>query len=255
MRNILVLLFISFSIIHCSSTGQRLESSRPSIEPNTVESARIASSEGSGADFTDEAPIERKIIYTADVRFQAREKELEATREMLLKLTKEFSGYMLSSAENRIEVRVPSDSLQNYLEAIKSVTDNFYSSMNASDVTESFYDTEIRLTNARKMRERLLDLLKSAKNVQETLAVEQQLARVSEAIELYEGRLKRLKTEISMSKVNITFYKKYEPAKETEYQPGILGYPFYYAWKGIEYVGEGIVWLFVREKEVDTQAK
>ena len=238
---------LACGLVYCKSARK----AEMAMAPRTaMESDDVMATPGSES---AKETIVRKVIYTATVNFQAREKDLSQTREKVLNLAKQTGGFMLSSHGKTLVVRVPSEKLDNFLENLKGMSDNFSSSLSARDVTEQYYDTEIRLKNARKVRDRMIELLKKTKNVSETVAIEKELARISETIELYEGQLKRMKGQVAMAKVTITMYKKYEPPKKTEYKPGVLGYPFYYLWQGTKYAASGISWLFVREKEKESE--
>ena len=74
----------------------------------------------------------------------------------------------------------------------------------AQDVTDEFVDTEIRIKNARAMQVRLKVLLEKA-NVKEALEIEKEMRRVTEEIELLEGKLKLLKDKIAFSTITVAF--------------------------------------------------
>jgi hypothetical protein len=68
------------------------------------------------------------------------------------------------------------------------------------DVGEEFVDVDARLTNARRLQTRLLDLLdRRTGKLEDVLAVERELARIREEIERYEGRLRFLRTRVATS--------------------------------------------------------
>ena len=68
------------------------------------------------------------------------------------------------------------------------------------DVGEEFVDVDARLTNARRLQARLLELLdRRTGKLEDVLAVERELARVREEIERYEGRLRFLRTRVATS--------------------------------------------------------
>jgi hypothetical protein len=74
----------------------------------------------------------------------------------------------------------------------------------AEDVTDAFVDTEIRIKNARAMQVRLKTLLDKS-SVKEALEIEKELRRVTEELELLEGRLKLLKDKIAYSSITVSF--------------------------------------------------
>jgi hypothetical protein len=74
----------------------------------------------------------------------------------------------------------------------------------AQDVTDEFLDTEVRLKNARAMRDRLQQLLEKAA-VKDALEIEKELGRVTQEIERMEGRLKVLRDKIAYSTITVSF--------------------------------------------------
>jgi len=79
----------------------------------------------------------------------------------------------------------------------------------AEDVSEEFVDLTARTANARRMEERLLELLATRTGkLQDVLSVERELARVREEIERYEGRMRYLKTRASVSTLTIAVHER-----------------------------------------------
>jgi len=103
--------------------------------------------------------------------------------------------------------------------------------VSSNDITDSYRDSEIRLENALKSRNRYLELLAKAENVEATLKVERELERLNTEIDILKGRLKNYDNQITYSQIDVYLFQKVKP--------GIVGYVF---------VGlyESIKWLFVR---------
>jgi hypothetical protein len=64
-------------------------------------------------------------------------------------------------------------------------------SLSGQDVTEEYLDFQIRLENAEKSRERYLELLAKAENVEAALKVEKELERLNGTIDLLKGKMNR----------------------------------------------------------------
>ena len=82
----------------------------------------------------------------------------------------------------------------------------------AEDVTEEFVDLGIRIDNARKARDRLLEILQKAEKVEDILKVEAEVRRLTDEIERMEGRKKLLADQVAMATLQATFVAKVEPA-------------------------------------------
>ena len=69
-------------------------------------------------------------------------------------------------------------------------------------------DITARVTNARRLEERLISLLANRTGkLDEVLRVERELARIREEIERYEGRLRYLTARVAMSTLTITIHE------------------------------------------------
>lgn len=246
----LSLLLLTFS---CSSLEQKAYA--PMESPGSRNIATTAGDSSGGipketdqqSNTAKQTSPKRYIIYNVNVTMQAKDIETKVTE--VIKLAESFEGYALQySSGGNVSLKVPSEKMKSFLESLKKAAEQYYEEISAKDVTEEFLDTEMRLENARKMRTRLLELLKSAKTLEETMKVEAEISKVSENIERIEGRLKFLSTNIAFSTITIRILRKYEPNKPKEYKPGPLGYPFYYAYIGLGKLKDGLVWLFVQEE-------
>jgi hypothetical protein len=86
------------------------------------------------------------------------------------------------------------------------------------DVGEEYVDITARVTNAKRLEERLTQLLATRTGkLEDVLAVERELARVREEIERYEGRLRFLRTRAAVSTLSVTVH---EPAPLLGQNPG-----------------------------------
>jgi len=121
------------------------------------------------------------------------------------KLAKDSGGYLVSREDQRITVRVPTGKFDGTLDKIGKLGDLLHRNVNVQDVTSEYTDTAIRLRNIEVMRDRLEELLKKANKVDDALAVERELQRVTSEIERLKGRLKLLRELISFSTITVEF--------------------------------------------------
>ena len=143
------------------------------------------------------------LIYTANYTMAV----FEVTKSIdeLQALAKKLGGYLVRRNDRAITVRVPAAKYNDALGGIAKMGDVLHREETVEDVTEKFFDMKTRLDNARAMRIRLQELLAAAKDVREALAVEKELARVTETIERMEGKLRRLRELINFSTITVTF--------------------------------------------------
>jgi hypothetical protein len=155
---------------------------------------------GSGAPKSLAAPL---LIYTANVRLAVFEapKALDSAET----LAKRSGGYLVRRDDTSITVRVPAASFEQTLQALLDLGDVLQRDVSVRDVTEEFYDLQIRIRNAEVVRTRLEELLKRAQRIEEALSVERELARVAGEIERMKGRLKLLGELVTFSTITLHF--------------------------------------------------
>lgn len=142
------------------------------------------------------------IVYTATLTMAVYQVQPNLTA--VERIAKEKGGFLAIRGDNRITVRVPRERFEDALGAIEKVGDVLHRDVTAEDVTDQYTDLEIRIKNARAMQTRLKQLLEKAA-VKEALDIEKELARVTEELELMEGKLKLLKDKIAYSTITVVF--------------------------------------------------
>lgn len=172
---------------------------------------------------------ERKVIYNA--RLTLTVKNIDSANAFITSLVNNYEGYLVTVGNSKTEIRVKSIFLNNTLSDLNKIGTVTNKNVFGQDVTEEYFDNEIRLENAKKARQRYLELLQKAENVATTLLVEKELERLNGEIDIIEGKLKRMNHLTEFSTIDI-----YLEQKE---KLGILGYIFVGLFKGIG-------WLFVR---------
>jgi hypothetical protein len=132
-------------------------------------------------------------------------------------LARDAGGYLLTRNDSSVTIRIPAARFRAALDGIGKVGDELHREVNASDVTEEYADLEIRLRNAEVMRQRLEALLARTNNVNEALAVERELERVSQTIEQMKGRLKVLSELVAFSTITVNF----QPREQERVNSGV----------------------------------
>jgi hypothetical protein len=131
-----------------------------------------------------------------------------------------WGGHLASQTDTTLVVRVPAQRFDEAFEWVKSSGRVLAESRQAQDVTEEFLDLGIRIENARKSRERLLEILQKADKVEDILKVETELRRLTEEIERMEGRKKLLADQVTLSTLSATFQAVAEaPVAKRRRQP------------------------------------
>ena len=123
-----------------------------------------------------------------------------------------FDGWVVSSDFRKanggktgtVTVRVPADQYDDTVDQIKELANEVtWESSNSQDVTEEFVDLSARLENLEATADRVRAFLDDAKNVEEALAVNQELSRLESEIEALKGRIQYLSQSAAFSTLTI----------------------------------------------------
>ncbi len=164
-----------------------------------------------------------KLIKESYLAFET--DDLEKTFSEISTVIKKYEGYIQddNSSKNynrttrRLIIRIPTKNFQNTIDDVSENVDYFDNKkVSLKDVTEEFIDLEARLKAKQELEKRYLELLKKAKNVKELLEIEKELSHIREEIEAKQGRLKYLQNKVSLSTINIEFYKITSESKVTK---------------------------------------
>ena len=211
--SILFLMSCSTTKMYPTEAGEAIYDKSPSVNTSLV------SIEEKNAEIPLPSETKRKIIYNAQLTQEVDTVTLSKNRAMAIMNT--YKGFMIQSTSNSISMRIPAEHLQNVLSDLRKIGKPIYENVNGQDVTDSYFDTKIRLENAEKTRNRYLELLNQAKDVSEILQVEKELERLNEKIDRFKGAIKNYDQQIAHSLVTVRFQTYYKVKKV---RPGPLGY-------------------------------
>ena len=144
---------------------------------------------------------------------------VEAAMARVQRMARELGGYVgntsISGGEQEIrsavlELKVPAARFDQAVGGLRPVGKVESVKVQAQDVGEEFVDVTARMTNAKRLEERLLGLLATRTGkLEDVLAVERELARVRQEIEVHEGRLRFLRTRAAVSTLTVTLHEAY----------------------------------------------
>ena len=167
-------------------TGPFAPTPAPSGSPYTADTAHEASMLAYSADFT-------LAVFQVD-------KSLASVET----LARQLGGYLAQRGDAQITVRVPRPRFDEAIARLEKLGDITHRNVSAEDVTDEYVDLELRLKNARAMRDQLAALLKGA-IVKDAVEIEKELAKVTEVIEQIEGRLKVMRDKVGYSSITVSF--------------------------------------------------
>jgi hypothetical protein len=232
-----ILIFISaLMLLSCSTRHSRYRVSSLSAYSKREKSPTTGwnyNDEGKqsigGAFEAKEKEIERMVIYNASLDLAV--KKADTVNANLTRIAAKYNGYVLTLGDKRSVIRVKASMLKPAVDEVCRLGKVKYKNIYGDDVTDEYEDSQIRLDNAKKARQRYLELLAKAENVQAALMVEKELERLNKEIDTLEGKIKRLEHLSDFSTITVNMEKKVKPGVV-----GYIGMGLYYSVK----------WLFVR---------
>jgi hypothetical protein len=226
------------------------------MERSAVVSSKVAPAVSETADTTatgpaiaDSAPKTPSMIIrngSASVQVDSLERAIAAVQQLAAAYGGFVGNTSLSAGEYQVrsatlELKIPVARFDAALNGLAPIGKVESVSTTAEDVGEEFVDVTARAANAKRLENRLVDLLATRTGkLEDVLAVERELARVREEIERYEGRLRFLKTRVAMSTLTITVHERAPLVSATPGQNVILE-AFKNAWRNfVGFVAGGI---------------
>ena len=114
-----------------------------------------------------------------------------------------------------LELRIPSERFDEAVNGLSPIGKLESVNVSVQDVGEEFVDVQARMVNARRLEQRLIELLSNRTGkLTDVLKVEGELARVREEIERYEGRLRYLRSRSSVSTLTIAVHEPFPVVAE-----------------------------------------
>jgi hypothetical protein len=123
----------------------------------------------------------------------------------------------------RIVIRVPSKHFTKAMTDLEGVADLRSSTSSAEDVTTKVIDNDVRLRAQEKSLERIEALLASAKNLNEVIAIESQLARRQADYDSLKSTQAWLKDQTTLSTITLNIQLTEDHPKKDKAETGFIG--------------------------------
>ena len=157
---------------------------------------------------------DKKIIKTASVNLEV--KDYNTYYGSIREKIRSLGGYIAQEEqsqsdykiENSMIIKVPVDQFDN---AVVQLTGNVQKinerKISSQDVTMEVIDTKSRMEAKKQVRQRYMDLLGQAKNMEEILNVQSEINGIQEEIESAAGRIDYLSHSSVFSTINLTYFQ------------------------------------------------
>jgi hypothetical protein len=158
----------------------------------------------------------RKLIRNAQL--DLRVANYEAAVQRLTTFAAEEHGFIATQnsaklpngkLQGTVVIKVVPENLDRFLQKARGLGELKNQTLGTEDVTKAYFDTDARLRNAKRMEDRLLEMLqKKTGKVSDLLEVEKELGRVREQIEQMQGELKYYDALVQYATVTVTIAEK-----------------------------------------------
>jgi len=150
---------------------------------------------------------ERLIISTATIKLET--PNPDSIQVEIIALAYTVGGYVLHSENGLTSIRIPSTGYA--LATIEAMGDVLERKISGKDVTEEYVDLKTRLDNLEKTRQRFLSLLGEARQLENILHLEKELAQITGRIEVLKGKIERLSHLVAHTTITVRAFKKDSP--------------------------------------------
>lgn len=227
-RGLIIILLLSngafFSLLSCAYKAQEaggisryLDKDKPAAVYKKDRRAGLKAEQAPRDDETEKyAPVrekegdvrivkERLVIYVAEFSLLVR--SVRRSMDDINKVVSRLDGFIESTVTSdsyryaKVVIRIP---VKNFDEGIKlfqrigTVTDK---SVTASDVTMEYNDIALRLDTAKRVRQRMYELLKRVKKVKERVKILREIERLTTVIDSLTTRMNYLRNRASYSTI------------------------------------------------------
>lgn len=156
-----------------------------------------------------DAGIPRKITHNLSLTL-----EVAAINDSVARISKEvqqLGGYVVESQQNgsdnhssaHLTLKIPADKLNGLRDSLSTWGKILDQHMLANDITNQYYDSQVRLQTLETEEKRYLEILNQAKTVEDVLKVENALGNIRQQIEQLKGQLKLWNNMVDYSTVNL----------------------------------------------------
>ena len=197
---------------------------------------------------------DKKIIKNASLNLEV--KDYKSYYSSFREKVRGLGGYIAQEEqtqsdykiENTLTIKVPVDQFDN---AVLLFTNNVEKinerKISSQDVTAEFVDTKSRIEAKKQVRQRYMDLLKQAKNMEEILSVQSEINSIQEEIESATGRIEYLGQSSAFSTINLSYYQVLNSSAKDNEKPSFgtklnVAFKTGWGWIGDLFVGLVSIW-------------
>lgn len=228
-------LMLVLSLAACGSSYKNESEATMPMAP--MEAPMVEEMEGSyDASYGDSAmgsPMDvladQKLIYTANLSLETT--SFDEAVKALTDLTNDCGGYFENSTVGdrgsgyswaNYTIRVPAKQFQSFLDQAGEVAHLTWCNTNQENITEVYYDTQGRLETQKIKLERLQELLRQAKAMEDIISLESAISETEWQIDNLSGTMRHYDALVDYSTINVDLNEVYR-LSNTEIAPLTFG--------------------------------
>ena len=156
-----------------------------------------------------DSSIPRKITH--DLTLTLEVVDINDSVTQISREVQQMDGYVVESQQNgsdshssaHLTLKIPADKLKGLRDSLSTWGKIRDQHMLANDITNQYYDSQVRLQTLETEEKRYLEILNQAKTVEDVLKVENALGNIRQQIEQLKGQLKLWNNMVDYSAVNL----------------------------------------------------
>lgn len=214
----LALCIVLFSFAACSaenkgSANVDLQYSEDKLMEDVTDPEAYYGTTGTATGSSIPNVTNRKLIRDAELTVET--KKFDAFLTALDEKVAEMGGYIESSSVNNesysrgyrratFVARVPADSLDSFINAVGELGSISNKSITSNDVTSEYIDAESRVAALKTEQASLMELLKSATDLDDILEIQDRLSDVTAELEYFQARINNIDSLVAYSTVTLS---------------------------------------------------